>query len=92
MNQTEIIIWDDNASRIHAMEPNLRVALQRLGVRASIQTNCEPPLLARHNLTGTTPAVQVNGGEFWRHTVGEAVSAGQFEILLRKLQTMGLLA
>lgn len=92
MNETEITLWDDNAGRINSMEPNLRVALQRLGLKARIQTNCEPPLLARHNLTGTTPAVQINGGDYWRHTVGQAVSADQFEALLRRLQSLGQLA
>ena len=91
MNDTEIIIWDDDAGRIHVMEPNLRVALRKRGLDAHIQTNCEPPLLARHGLTGSTPAIQINGGDFWRHTVGQAISADQFESLLGTLQTRGLL-
>ena len=91
MNDIEIIIWDDDAGRIHIMEPNLRVALRKRGLDARIQTNCEPPMLARHGLTGNTPAIQVNGGDFWRHTAGEAISADQFEALLGKLQSRGLL-
>ena len=82
MNDIEIIIWDDDAGRIHIMEPNLRVALRKRGLDA---------LLARHGLTGNTPAIQVNGGDFWRHTAGEAISADQFEALLGKLQSRGLL-
>lgn len=90
--QNRIIIWDDNAQRLNAMEPNLRVALTQTGVKASIQTNCEPPLLSRHNLTGNTPAIQVNDGDFWRHTIGETVTVDQFVALLRKLKHMGLLS
>lgn len=88
MHEQEIIIWDESAPRLNAMEPNLRVALHRLGIKAHIQTNCEPPLLARHNLTGTTPAVQINGGDFWRHTVGEVITVEQFMALLHKLRNL----
>lgn len=90
--EQEIIIWDDSAQRLNAMEPNLRVAMNKLGVKAHIQTNCEPPLLSRHNLTGNTPAIQINGGDFWRHTVGEPVTVEQFMALLHRLRGMGMLA
>lgn len=87
----QIIIWDDNASRLNAMEPNLRVAMKKLGITASIQTNCEPPLLSRFNLTGNTPAIQVNDGDFWRHTIGVPVTVEQFMALLVKWRNTGCL-
>lgn len=85
----QIIIWDDNATRLNEMEPNLRVAMKKLGINASIQTNCEPPLLSRFGLTGNTPAIQVNDGDFWRHTIGVAVTIDQFLSLLGRWRCAG---
>lgn len=90
MNQ-QIILWDDNADRVHRMEPALHTALQKMQIPASIQINCEPPLLSRHQLIGKTPAVQINGGDFWRHTIGEAITEEQFLVLLNKLKRHSLL-
>ncbi len=87
----EIIIWDENAGRINAMEPNLRVAMSRCNIKASVQLNSEPPLLSRNNLIGSTPAIQIDGGEFWRHTIGVAVTIEQFEQLFAKLRSLGII-
>ncbi len=85
----QICIWDDSAPRINAMEPNLRVALQKLGLKAQVNSNCEPPLLARNNLTGRTPVVQLDEGDFWTHTIGETVTTEQFTNLLKRWQFLG---
>jgi hypothetical protein len=86
-----INLWDESAQRLHAMEANLAVALRRLGITAQIQINSEPPLLARAGLSGKTPAIQVNDGDFWRHTIGEAISEHQFMSLLGRLRDTGVL-
>ena len=87
-----ITIWDDSAQRLHAMEASLVIALRRLGIKAQLLTNSEPPLLARVGLTGKTPAIQVNDGDFWRHTAGEAISESQFVSLLSRLRKDGILS
>jgi hypothetical protein len=86
-----ITLWDENAQRLHTMEANLAVVLRRLGITAQIRLNSEPPLLARTGLNGKTPAVQVDDGDFWRHTVGEAIGEQQFMSLLSRLRDAGVL-
>ncbi len=79
----KFIIWDDNARRINAMEPRLKSVLTRHGIKALIQSNCEPPLLSRFNLIGRTPAIQLDDGEFWHRKYGEEVTEDQFEELIK---------
>ncbi len=80
-----IILWDDSAERIHEMEPALQRALIRCNLEASIQINAEPPLLSRYLLIGKTPVIQINSGDYWRVTIGSAITEEQFYILFCKL-------
>lgn len=82
----EIVVWDLSANRIHIMEKNLKIALREVGMEAVVRFNSEEPLLSRHRLIGKTPAVQVDKGEIWRCTPGEAISEEAFVRLLRELQ------
>ena len=91
MEELTITIWEDNALRMNEMEPNLKMALKRVGLKARIQLNSEVPLLSRQKLLGRTPAVQVNDGDMWFHTTGVAITSEQFEALLYKLRSIGLL-
>lgn len=85
-----IIIWDDLAQRINAMEPALQQALKALNIDSGVQINCEVPLLSRHQLIGRTPSIQVNDGDFWSCTYGEPITEGQFIWLLTHLKKCGL--
>ncbi|SHN59762.1 hypothetical protein [Desulfovibrio litoralis] len=76
-----IIVWDESADRINEMQISLPQALKVMGIKARIQWNSEPPLLSRMQLFGTTPAIEIDG-EFWRHTIGKAVSEKEFIELL----------
>lgn len=89
--QKTINIWDENIARVIQIERNLACAMRNVGVTAKVQLNSEPPQLMRLNLIGRTPAIQIDDGEFWRHTVGEVMTVEQLEHLLRKLQKEGLL-
>ncbi|MBN2060465.1 MAG: hypothetical protein JW882_08615 [Deltaproteobacteria bacterium] len=89
--QKTINIWDENISRVTRIEKNLAQAMRNMGISAKVQINSEPPHLSRLNLIGSTPAIQIDSGEFWRHTAGKVITVEQFEHLLGKLQKMGIL-
>lgn len=91
MEDLTITIWEDNALRMNEIEPNLKIAMKRVGLKAKIQLNSEVPLLSRQKLLGRTPAIQFNDGEMWFHTTGSAITAEQFEALFYKLRDAGLL-
>jgi len=91
MSEQRIVIWELSAERIQAMERSLRRAMRRLGLAAQVQFNSEEPLLSRHQLLGSTPAVQVNGGELWRCRPGESITEEEFVDLFTLLRRNGLL-
>ena len=91
MARQNVIIWDDNANRIQELHQSILQALSILDLKADIQINCEAPLLERYNLIGTTPAFQINGGDFWRNTDKEHISVEDFKNLFIKLYDLKLL-
>ena len=82
----KIGLWDDNAQRLTALERNLRVVMKAMNIKAEVQMNNEPPLLARHGINGKTPAVQVNDGDFWTHVPDELISVENLEKLFTALR------
>ena len=46
----DIVIWDSEAERLHAIERSLRQAMRNLGVSGGISSQSEPPLLGRMGL------------------------------------------
>lgn len=85
-----VIIWDDMAQRIHAMEPALQIVFKQLDIDAKIQVNCEIPLLSRNGRIGKTPAIQVNDGDMWNHTYGQVITEEQFFTLFTHLKDIGV--
>lgn len=81
-----ITIWDQDYARIKSMERNLQNAIKQMKIKARIQLNIEPPLIARNNLLGRTPVVQIDDGIFWRLEPGITISTQNFVILLEKLK------
>lgn len=77
-----IVIWDEDVHRIQRMESAVGRVLGRLNVKMAVSSNCEPPLLARHNLYGKTPALQI-GQDFWSKTPGRDLTDAELEGLLR---------
>lgn len=53
-------IWDEDAERATKLQDLLIKALDACNVSNQIFINSEPPMLARHGMTGYTPAVQYN--------------------------------
>lgn len=80
----EVTIWDDNAARIQRMEGVVHKAARALKLKLLVNSNCEPPLLARNGLYGKTPALQV-GDHFWSKTPPRELTQHEVEGLLRKL-------
>jgi hypothetical protein len=80
----KIVVWDSSAQRIHLMEKNLKSAMRKLAIRATIQFNSEEPLLSRFNLLGKTPAVQINKSAMWRRTPGKIISEEEFITLFKQ--------
>lgn len=80
-----LVIWDDCPRRINEMEPRLRMALSDVGMDAEIHIHNERPLLARNKMLGTTPAFQLDDGDFWRLQAGKSVTVDEFKALLNVL-------
>lgn len=80
----EIIIWDDDAARIQRMVAATSTAVRTLGLQLRVGSNCEPPLLARNNLYGKTPALEFRG-HFWSKQPPCEFNVDEVEKLLQKL-------
>ena len=87
----KISIWDEDARRLMESEKTLRQVMSALRIQAEIQLNSEPPLLARHGLSGKTPAVQIGDGDFWTYTGDKSMDAASLRLLLESLQEKQLL-
>ncbi len=61
----EIILWDDNCTRLQAGHASLSAALKKLGIEATITCQSEPPLLSRMGLFGLGLTVEIDGN-YWR--------------------------
>ena len=84
-----IIIWDEVCERMRVMERNLQNAMRQEKIVAQIQLNIEPPIIARNNLFGKTPVVQVDNGDYWSIEPNKIISEKNFKdllILLRNCQ------
>lgn len=79
-----IIIWDNHPARIAEIDKNLHLALQHLGIRAIVTSNTEPPLLARENILGRLPVLEIDG-YFWFRKPGEAFSEKGCALLLQRV-------
>ncbi len=81
----EIIIWDENCTRINLLHHNLSAALKNCQVKATIRINSEPPLLSRMGLTHRTPVIEINT-DYWQ--IGkhrDEITVEEFEDLLKKV-------
>lgn len=81
-----IIIWDLCPERIHTLRTNAEIALKNIGKDATIQINCEEPLISRNGLLGKLPAIQLDGTrEIWKCNSGENISVEEFSGLFAML-------
>lgn len=68
-----ICIWDLDNERLENIDRKVRKSLSKLGVSACLTSNSEPPLVARMNLTGRVPALEIND-TFWSQVPGSEFS------------------
>ena len=84
----KITIWDTDARRIAEIDRNLQAALFELKIQALVLSNSEPPLLARENLLGRIPVLEI-AGNYWSKTPGKAFSRQECAALLLKFKPDG---
>ena len=80
----DIVIWDSEADRLHAIERNLRVAMRNLGLFGGLSCQSEPPLLGRMGLTGRVPVLEIDG-LYWSRGHGRVFSPHECEELLARI-------
>lgn len=68
-----ITIWDTHAGRIAEIERNLISAMKKAGVRVSVDSQSEPPMVSRMNLLHRVPTLEVDG-MFWTLEPGQVIS------------------
>lgn len=79
----DITIWDNNAERIVEIERNLTVALHRLGMRGTVRSMSEPPLLGREGLLNDVPVLEI-GENYWKLRPNQVITEEQCLSLLRR--------
>jgi len=80
----QITIWDDHPSRAVNIHGKLVAAMQKMKIKASISIQSEPPLIARQNLTGKTPTIEI-AGAYWCKTPGTEPDETDIANLLHKV-------
>ena len=80
----QITIWDDNPGRAVNIHGKLAAALQKMKIKAGISIQSEPPLIARQNLTGKTPTLEI-AGAYWCKTPGKEPGETDLANLLHKV-------
>lgn len=88
--ENTIIIWDRVPQRISSMEADILCVLKQLNIDATIQVNCEIPLIFRNQLSGKLPSFQVNNGDIWTLTPDKVVTKEEFLCLFTHLKELGL--
>lgn len=63
----EITLWECNSNIIRACEIALYEALKKIGLKAVITVNSEPPLIARNQLWDRLPVLEIQGLYFSLH-------------------------
>jgi hypothetical protein len=80
----EITIWDEKPLRAARIHEKLSLAMQKLKIRAGISIQSEPPLIARQNLGGQTPAIEIEG-KYWRIGQGKEPDQAAITSLMQKI-------
>ena len=67
MEILEIVLWECDYKIIRECEIALHEALKKIGLKAVVTVNCEPPLIARNQLWDRLPVLEINGLYFSLH-------------------------
>jgi len=57
----EIILWESDVKIIHACTLSIYKTLKKLGLKATVIVNSEPPLIGRKQLWGRLPVIEIRG-------------------------------
>lgn len=80
----QIILWESNGETIRACELAVYKALKELGLKATVTVNSEPPLIARNQLWGRLPVLEIQGLH-WGLRPGCAFRAEDLKLLFSKI-------
>jgi hypothetical protein len=80
----KIMILDNDLDRMNRCEDNIRQALKSLQLKAEITKVCEPPYLARMDVLGRLPALDVDG-DIWSRPSRNAFNVPELLTLLRRV-------
>jgi hypothetical protein len=80
----EIVLWECNIERIHAIETAVYQALRKIGYKARLVINSEMPLLSRHQLWERLPVLEIRG-QRWSLCPGQAFTAEQLTRLFTRI-------
>jgi hypothetical protein len=80
----EIILWECNIERIHAIETAVYQALQKIGYKARLTINCEMPLLSRHQMWERLPVLEIRR-QRWSLCPGRAFTAKELTRLFARI-------
>ena len=78
-----ITVLDTELDRMRAGERAVYQALKKLGMKAVVTLNAEPPYLARLNVWDRLPALEIDG-KIWNKKQGDLFSADDVVKLLQK--------
>lgn len=82
---SEIVIWDSVPERIAIIDENLHRAMRRVGIRCAVSSMSEPPLLARMDMLGRLPSLEING-DYWTLEPGRVITEEECIHLLQFLK------
>ncbi len=80
-----IILWDCDVDRIKIIAQSLNNVLDRHNIIATVQVNCEPPILTRYQLWQKCPALQLDDRDFWNYGTYEVIEEKALEELILHL-------
>jgi hypothetical protein len=80
----EIVLWECNIERIHAIETAVYQALRKIGYKARLTINSEMPLLSRHQMWERLPVLEIRG-QRWSLFPGRAFTAEELTRLFTRI-------
>lgn len=78
-----IVIWDNDAARIAEIDRNLHLSARGIGLKIAVNSNSEPPALAREQFLNRVPVIEIEG-RFWSKTPGKTLSEADCLNLLQR--------
>ena len=77
-------LLDNDLGRITTCEKRLESIIRKLGIKACVYKNMEPPYLSRLSFTGRFPAIEING-DIWARDLDDPFTEQELAALFKKL-------